>query len=267
MESFGGIGKKARSQLAEILRKGKSVITVEEAAKILKLPRLQVAKLMARWAKQGWLFRLRRGLYAPVELHARTPDAVAEDPWVIATRIFQPCYISGWSAAEHWGLTEQIFRTVIVLTCQPVGKRKLRVQSTDFWINKIAKSRFFGTKVVWRGQVRIDIADPTKTIVDILNDPAIGGGARMVNDILRAYLSSPDKDVELLLNYANRMKNGAIFKRLGCLLERAGVADRSVISKIRNCLTKGNATLDPTIRSRRLVTRWRLWVPANWKDA
>ena len=32
-----------------------------------------------------------------------------EDPLVIAEKLFSPCYVGGWSAAEYWGITEQIF--------------------------------------------------------------------------------------------------------------------------------------------------------------
>lgn len=266
MEPYGGIDKKARGQLVEIVRRSKSTITVEEAAGIINLPRRQTAKLMARWASQGWLVRLRRGLYAPVPLGARTADSVVEDPWVIAERLFAPCYVSGFSAAEHWGLTEQIFRTVIVLTIRTVANRKPKIQSTEFWVKRIAKSRFFGTEAVWRERVKIQVADQPKTIVDMLDEPLIGGGARMVENILRAYLASPEKNVDRLLNYAKRMKNGAILKRLGFLLERSGISDRDLLSKISEGLTTGNAKLDPTLPAERLVTRWRLWVPSNWKD-
>lgn len=264
MKVLAGIEKVTRSQLAEVLRRSKGTVTVEEASSILGMSRLDTAKLMARWAQQGWLTRVRRGLYVPVPLEARTPDAALEDPWVIAARVFEPCYIGGWSAAEYWGLTEQIFRTIVLITTRTVNDRRPKIQSTEFWIRKIAKPRFFGTKIVWRGRIQVQVSDPTKTVVDLIDDPAIAGGARMLDNIFRAYISSPEKDIERLLEYADRMKNGAIFKRLGYLLERSGVNDPSILSAIRESITRGNAKLDPTLPSERLVTRWRLWVPGNW---
>jgi predicted transcriptional regulator of viral defense system len=70
-----------------------------------------------------------------------------------------------------------------------------------------------------------------------------------------------------LLEYASRMRNGAIFKRLGFLLERARVDDSSIFSPIRQGLTGGNAKLDPMLPAERLITRWRLWVPKNWAES
>ena len=265
MNKFGGIEKATRELLAKIVRQSKSTITVEEAATILKLSRRQVAKLMARWAEQGWLFRIRRGLYVPVPLRAKSAEAIVEDPWIIADQIFQPCYIGGWSAVEHWGLTEQIFKTIIVFTTRSINQRKLKLQATEFWMKKIPPSRFFGTKIIWRERTQIQISDPTKTMIDLLDDPAIGGGARMVGEIFNHYLASSNKNLEQLLDYGSRMKNGAIYKRLGYLLERAGAADSPMISKIRSRLTTGNAKLDPSMQCNKLVTQWRLWIPESWK--
>ena len=79
----------------------------------LAIPRVNAAKLLARWAAQGWLQRVRRGIYVAVPLESQRADSQPEDSWIIAEAAFSPCYISGWSAAEHWGLTEQVFRTVL----------------------------------------------------------------------------------------------------------------------------------------------------------
>ena len=264
MKMLAGIEKKTRRQLAEVLRRSKGTVTVEEASAILGMSRLDTAKLMARWAQQGWLTRVRRGLYVPVPLEARTPDVALEDPWVIAARVFAPCYIGGWSAAEHWGLTEQIFRTIVLITTRTVNDRRPKIQSTEFWIKKTSKPRFFGTSIVWRGRIQVQVSDPTKTVVDLIDDPAIGGGARMVENIFRAYLASTKRDIEHLLDYAGRMGNGAIFKRLGYLVERSGINESSALSAIRERMTRGNAALDPALPSERLVTRWRLWVPEHW---
>jgi len=68
--------------------------------------------------------RVRRGLYVSVPLESRTADMPLEDPWLVADRLFSPCYIGGWSAAEYFGLTEQIFSTIIVMTVQKPRSRR-----------------------------------------------------------------------------------------------------------------------------------------------
>ncbi len=93
--------------MASIIRGTKGTISVKEAAGILNVASTDAAKMLSRWAKKGWMSRVRRGLYVPVPLESRTADVPIEDPWLIAERLYKPCYIGGWSAAEYLELTEQ----------------------------------------------------------------------------------------------------------------------------------------------------------------
>lgn len=264
MRVISGLGKGSRKRLAAITRRTKGTVSVPQAAEILGLPADKAAKLLARWAAQGWLSRARQGLYVPVPLEASTPDVALEDPWILAERLYAPCYIGGWTAAEYWGLTEQVFRTVVVLTTRKPRDRRPKIKETDYLLRTIPAKAIFGTKPVWRGQVKINVADPTRTILDMLNDPALGGGLRPVVDVFRNYLNADQKDTKLLIEYADRLGNGAVFKRLGFVLERIAPKEDQLIRACRTRLTKGNAKLDPSLPADSLVSAWRLWVPANW---
>jgi len=132
-------------------------------------------------------------------------------------------------------------------------------------LRTIPEKALFGLKAVWRGQVKVFISDPTRTILDILNDPVLGGGIRSTRDMFINYIRSENKNLELLIEYSERLGNGAVFKRLGFLLELVALDETAVIDQCRSKLTAGNAKLDPNLNNERLITRWRLWVPENWK--
>ncbi len=220
--------------------------------------------MLARWAKKGWFSRIRRGLYVPIPLESQTADTVLEDPWLVAERLYAPCYIGGWSAAEYWGLTEQIFRTVVVMTKQKPRHRRPTIKGTNFFLRTVSEKAIFGLKSVWRGQVKVSVSDPTRTILDMLDDPTLGGGIRSASDMLKNYLRSENMNLDLLIDYAQRLGNGAVFKRLGFLLERFAPEKTDQIGRCRSRITTGNAKLDPTLSSDRLITRWRIWVPTSW---
>lgn len=264
MKPMSGLGRADRERLSAVLRGTRGTLTVVEAAEILKMSRSSAAKLMSRWAKKGWLSRVRRGLYIPVPLESRTADIPLEDAWVIADKLYSPCYIGGWSAAEYWDLTEQIFRTVIVLTMQRPRERKPIIKGTEFLLRTVSDKAMFGLKPVWRGQVKVNISDPTRTIIDMLNDPLLGGGLRSSIDMFNNYMGSEMNDLELLINYADQLGNGAVFKRLGFLLEKFADNEQIVIDQCRERLTAGNAKLDPALKATKLITRWRLWAPERW---
>lgn len=264
MDILAGIGKADRERMAAILRATRGTISVEEAAGILDIPSTNAAKMLARWTKNGWMARVRRGFYVPVPLEARTTDVSLEDSWVVAERLFAPCYIGGWSAAEYLDLTEQIFSTVVVMTVQKPRDRKPTIKGTPFRLRTVPQKALFGLKSIWRGQVKIQVSDSERTLVDMLSDPSLGGGIRFVSDMLVSYLRSERKDLELLVDYARRLGNGAVFKRLGYLFESLAPHETAIMDQCRENITTGISRLDPSLKADKLITRWRLWVPETW---
>ncbi len=92
----------------------------------------------------------------------------------------------------------------------------------------------FGFKVLWRGQVKIFISDPSRTILDFLVNPAFAGGVRSVLDMFKNYLKSEYKNTPLLIDYAKKLANGAVFKRLGFLLEQNAPEELEAINSCKN---------------------------------
>ncbi|HLA80520.1 MAG TPA: type IV toxin-antitoxin system AbiEi family antitoxin domain-containing protein [Thermoleophilia bacterium] len=255
---------RGRRRLSKVLRATGQLITVAGATAALGVDRTTAAKLLARWQEQGWLKRVRRGLYAPVPLTAMPADQVIEDPWTLVPGLFDPAYVGGASAAHHWGLTEQLFRTVFVYTARPVRRSRQVIQAIPFVVRHVAEAHIFGTHGLWRGRIKVQVSDIHRTLIDLLNDPGMGGGIRHVADCLRAYIGRSDANLEILIAYGDRLGNGAVFKRLGFLAERSG-APTELVKACTDRLTQGNAKLDPALPCPRLLRRWRLWVPDRWK--
>jgi predicted transcriptional regulator of viral defense system len=84
--------------------------------------------------------------------------------------------------------------------------------------------------------------------------------------MLNEYLKSEHKNFELLIEYAKRLNNGTVFKRLGFLLERYTPEEKQIGEICKTYLTKGTVKLDPNLEADTLITRWRLWVPKGWKE-
>lgn len=256
-----------RDRLAAVLREAGGLVTVQAAARALDLEPRAAAKILARWAEQGWLKRLRRGLYAPIPIDALSSAQTLENPWVLVPRLFAPGYVGGWSAAEHWGLTEQIFRDVCVLTARPFRRKREAIEGTTFALHRISERALFGTVPVWIGRTRVAVSDQPRTLVDMLARPALGGGVRHVDSCLSAYLGSPERDLGKLIAYGDRLGNGAVFKRLGFLLSAKPGIDPEALEACRSRTKAGNVKLDPRLGGDRLVSAWKLWVPRRWKGA
>jgi predicted transcriptional regulator of viral defense system len=175
--------------------------------------------------------------------------------------MFAPCYIGGWSAAEHWGLTEQIFRSVCVMTLKRPYDRQPVLRKVRFDLHTVSQSQLIGLKTVWRGGTRVQVSDPARTLVDMLTSPGLDGGIRHVAEMLTALLREQRKEAPKLLLYAEKLGVGAVYKRLGYLLQRDHADSVELIATCRQRMTAGYANLDPALPADRLVTAWRLWVP------
>ena len=151
---------------------------------------------------------------------------------------------TGWTAAGHWSLTEQVFRTTIVKTARRVRVAEVRLLDADYLLTHVPEDQMaWGVESIWHEEVRLHIADPARTVVDILDAPHIGGGIRHAAEILDTYLD--EHDALRLVEYAERLGNRAVFKRLGYLIEALGRDEPELISECKARLSTGLALLDP----------------------
>ena len=256
----------ARARLASVLRAAKEVVSVDIVTETLGIERREAAKLLSRWREQGWLRRIGHGLYVPVPLDLAGSEQVVADPWVLIPTLFGQCYVGGWSAAHHWELTEQLFNETFVFTTRRVTLKHVTAQGAAFLLQNIKPKRLFGLKTLWRGSAKVSISDAARTLVDMIAAPGVGGGIDHVADCLSNYFGGKAADRELLIRHAEQFDNGAVFKRLGFLAETR-LHDKQLADECRARLTHGYAKLDPALRTKNLVTAWRLWVPEAWKAA
>ena len=223
--------------------------------------------MLSRWAKQGWLRRVGPGVYVPAPLDMLDLPQVVTDPWVLVPALFGPAYVGGHTAAEYWDLTDQMFRDTVVYTTRPRPVRTLEPYGIRFTPMRVRRDRIFGTRSVRSGpQTSVDVSDLHRTVIDLLAAPQAGGGIVHVASCFDEYLRHRDGDPGKLIEYADRIGNGAFFKRLGLIAERVG-ADPELIAACRDRLTKGHARLSPGVKCPRLVTRWRVRVPDWWAGA
>ena len=268
-------------------------IRIDDAEKILGLSRVQTSKTLSNWARQGWLKRVAAGVYIPVPLGMSDDEQVLNDPWIAIPELFPVYYIGGLSAAHHWELTEQTFRNTFVFTTKTVRSKVFLIQGQKFITKTIKKQKMFGTERIWREHKKIFISDIHKTLIDMLDDPLVGGGIQHVSYCFDTFIelrqrkhrllqirdetknrkllgdddlreSSLNKDFKKLIDYSKKMGNGNIFKRLGFLAEQNPQSMELAI-ECKKYLTKGYAKLDPSIKCDKLITKWRLWIPSFWE--
>lgn len=255
--STGGLSSENRGFVERLHRAFSKPFTADDAARALDLDPDRSRRLVRYLADRGWLDRVRRGLYLPVPLDAYRSGEAHQDPWIVAKVVFEPSYMAGWSAAEHWDLTEQIFRDVLVVTGQRPRDRTPTIGGTKFILHSLDPSKHFGLVPVWRGSQRIDVTDPSRTLIDLMANPTWGGGIRQVAEMVTEYFEGDHRDESLLVEYGDRLGIGAVFKRLGFLIEELGIDAPELVERCLARRTSGVNDLDPSIDAKgSTASRW-----------
>ncbi len=256
-----GIGRTSAHRLSRVLRATDGTIRAEDLCKVLGLTRSQSQEALRQWCRSGWIHRVKRGLYVPVPLEAEHAEEANEDPWLVANRHFAPCYIGGWSAAESWNLTDQIFQTIVVFTSSRVRRIEQQIGASRFLLKQIKSELLFGLSTVWREKGQVKLSDPHKTIVDLFTYPALGGGIDHCIEIFQSYLKSEYCNLDKILEYINQSSNQVAFKRLGYVAEQICPSYHRFIEICLAKRRRGYSSLDPGLKSGNHVSHWQLVVP------
>lgn len=261
-----GIGGEYRRKLAEVINKAKGILTPDLVSDVLSVSSQEAGRLLSRWNKQGWVKRIKQGVYIPIPVDDLTGNATIEDPWVLADRLFSPGYIGGFSAIKYWDFSEQLFETTTFFTAKKIKEHNPTIGSSRLQLKNIVAYKIFGTQPIWRDSSRVMLSDPTKTIVDILDDPKIVGGMRVAEDIFLGYKKSEHYDPNKLIDYALKMNNKTIIKRFGFLMESMGLSDSLHMLNLDKHISSGYSVFDPTIENTCISRKWNLKIPKAWKN-
>jgi len=254
-----GISATNRATLALLRRAFPGPFTAADAAEAAHLEPRRASRLLRHLVTQGWLTRVQRGLYAAVPIEAEDPQAWRIDPWTIAATALSPSYIGGWTALHHWDLTDQLFATTVVITAKTVPRREREIGGARLELRHRPIRTLFGTRRVWREGIPVDVSDPERTLIDCLDDPSLGGGVRHLSEALGNWYAGSSRSTERLIEYADRLGNRTVFKRLGFLLEQLGIEDADLISACKARMSSGVSLLDPDRGARgSITTRWNL---------
>jgi len=258
-----GLTATNRETLALLRRSFAGPFTAAAAAEVADLEPGRATRLLRHLVAQGWLTRIQRGLYAAVPIEAEDPQAWHIDPWMIAATALAPAYIGGWTALHHWDLTDQLFATTVVITAKPVPRREREIGGARFELRHRAGPALFGTRRVWREGIAVEVSDPERTLVDCFDDPSLGGGVRHVAEAVMQWRGDRRADSHGLIDYAERLGNRTVFKRLGFLLESLGIDDAELIAACRQRISSGISLLDPDrTPSGSITARWNLRINA-----
>ena len=73
----------ARVRLGKLLRNIGQIMTVTDVARTFEIKNAEASNLLSKWCKQGWMARVKRGLYIAIPLDATSGESALPDPFIL----------------------------------------------------------------------------------------------------------------------------------------------------------------------------------------
>lgn len=245
--------------MVSLSERDRRIFTIGEAADMLGTSPKVTRDLVYHLVRRKWLKQLERGKYMVLPLASGLEGIYTEHEFLIAASLIAPYYISYWTALSYYGFTEQVARTIFVATREQ--KRPVEVSGITFRFVRLSKHKFFGFVQEWIEDKQVNIASREKTLADCLDLPQYCGGVTEAIKGLWYGYEEKTLDWDTLTEYAERMGNRTIFKRLGYLAEVLELPIEEHIDLWNSKISSGYSTLDPTMgKTGSYNTRWNLLV-------
>jgi predicted transcriptional regulator of viral defense system len=228
--------------LSRLASEGQQVITISDIADVLDIPRKSAKDMVYTLKEKGWLERIAHGKYLILPLAAGENGVYTEHEFVIASALVEPMYIGYWSALNYHGLTEQLARTVYIVTTDRARERE--IHGVTYRPVTVTEQKFFGYQPTAVGSDQVNISSIEKTLVDCADHPEFCGG---IDEIAKAMQNAADTGCswERVVEYLRRVGNGAATKRLVYLADQLDIELPEHDELVEN-FTTGYPLLDPT---------------------
>jgi predicted transcriptional regulator of viral defense system len=210
--------------------------------------RLVAKKALQRIGRGKYLVRPLRTMSRPTAHSAAVQAAVLLQG--------EPYYLGGLWALTFHRLTEQQYVSVLDAFVSRRHRSRL-LGGARFVFHRVGSERLgYGHVASDLEGMSVQLSDPERTLIDLLDFPALAGGGgealRMVQQAL------PRVDPARVVEYATKGARSSTCQRLGVLLERAGAESRRLTALQKRVLgTKSVLSLEPgTPRKGHFNARW-----------
>jgi len=251
MSSKGTILSQKEAELLDnlIAEKGLFVSFDQIAEEVGSLEsRQEIRNLVSKLVKNGWLVRIKKGLYYITTLESRGFFNISE--FVVAQFIVKDSYISFYSALQYHGMFDQHLSAVTSVSLKKASKRE--IQGINFEFLTTGKDNFYGWEEFNIEGFSVKIATAEKALLDILNFKRTVHSADVVLEKIKEHQGDLDLD---RLNEFSRDQTVTVKRILGLLLDLAGVDSGSLYDMVKNKSGSSYMTGD----SKNFNSKWRLY--------
>jgi predicted transcriptional regulator of viral defense system len=252
-----GLSRREVELLATWERARKGAVTLQDLRRAVG--EAAAKKVAYSLVRKHALERVARGIYLVRPFRTLLRPSTSSSVVLISVFLQSELHYLGglWALTWH-GLTEQQHVSIIdafVTTRHKTVPRSLA--KVRFHLASGASIKV-GTQTVEVEQLKVQISDPERTLLDLLDYPRLAGSVSLAVKVVERSLDRVD--AEKLIAYAVSGSSSSTCQRLGVLLERRGISARRVASlRAKARSRKSLLSMSPgSPRKGPLNTRWNV---------
>ena len=252
------LGPQAAKLVTELHERGRTIFSLADVEALTGLAPKSARNFTATLVFRGVATRLKPGLFILVPFELGREREYFGNPYIVARELADDpnYYISHASAMDIHQMTTQ--PQLVVYASAPKVLRPRTVMDTEFRFVRCRKAAIFGIVEHWIVKTdKVRVSDLERTVIDGLTRPEYCGGITEVAKGLS--MRRDDMDAHKLVDYAIRLKIGAVIRRLGFLLELFEMGESRETKRLQKRLTNSYELLDPLLPNEgKHITRWKL---------
>ncbi len=212
--------------------------------------------LIRRLLEKNYAVRIRKGLYSCIDL---TTGNIVANKYQIACAINSDAYISYHTAAELYGLTDQIYNIVYVSS-------KKRFNSFEFMgdIYRHIYSPFEEGVIEAKNTRGIRMTNKERTYVDSINMISKISG---VEEIINITKQIQDLNFKKMMRYMEGYNKKVLYQKIGYFLENFYLGGLEEDDFLKYCHKKSKGSVRYLIQSHEgvLDSKWNLIIPTEYQ--
>lgn len=224
------------------------VVSFEQLAALSDMERAYARKRISHLADQGWLVRIKKGLYALSDISSR--GFLRLSHYAVAQLLVTESYISFEAALQYHGMYDQLQQTI-----RSVARKQHKtteVGGLTYRFIKTSEAHFYGWETVTIDSRQVKISTAEKALLDLLMFERTIYATDLVLETLRDQHQT--LDLERLQTYLTR-STIAVQRIVGFLLDLAGLDSTGIIPLVDGATGASRITRQSTIYS----SKWRLY--------